>query len=124
VGKQYRVKQCLATSFLEGTANHFLRKAHDPATGDPNRELVKWKFALDPRGETDRAFRCKHVQLLQESHVGGEKEYLFSAFSVFTVREIEHSPTPTDPTTPHRITLEVALDNALFPTDLDLAPWC
>ena len=70
------------------------------------------------------AATLKHVQLLQESHVGGEKEYLFSAFSVFTVREIEHSPTPTDPTTPHRITLEVALDNALFPTDMDLAPWC
>ena len=80
-----------------------------------------------------RKFRCKHVQYLAETHVQGEEEYLFSAFSVFTV-SAEHPPvwsaSPTDPATPHVITVVPALDNKLqpdgqpWPDDLPLAPWC
>jgi hypothetical protein len=128
VGKTYRVKQCLATSFKESTADGFLRKAHDPAMGgDPGRQLAKWKVALDPRGADDAQFRCKHVQYLSETHVPGEEEFLFAVFSVFTVREVEWS---ADPAAPHRITIEAALDNKLdpdgqpWPDDLPLAPWC
>jgi hypothetical protein len=79
---------------------------------------------LDPRGETQRQFRCKHVNLVTEGHVDSEKEYLFSAFSVFTVRSCVWSATPTDPDTPHVITLAAALDNKEYSTDLVLAPWC
>jgi hypothetical protein len=121
------VKQFLATSFKEGTADQFLRKAHEPANGgDPNRELVKWKITLDPRGANDAQFRCKHVQYLTETHVPGEEEFLFAAFSVFTVTDFVVSASPA---TPHRITIEAALDNKLQPdgkpwADLPLAPWC
>jgi hypothetical protein len=128
VGRTYRVKQCLATSFKESTASVFLRKAHDPAMGgDPNRQRVKWKVALDPRGADDAHFRCKHAQYLTETHVQGEEEFLFAVFSVFTVREAQWSD---DPAAPHRITVEAALDNQLqpdgqpWPADLPLAPWC
>jgi GTPase SAR1 family protein len=124
-GKQYRVMQFLATSFLEGKADFFISKAHDPERGgNLGRELVKWKVVLDPRGKHDQQYRCKHVQLLTETHVQGEVEYLFSAFSVFTVTDVQQSLTPTDPATPHMITVEAALDNALYPTDMELAPWC
>ena len=140
-GKEYRVNQFLATSFSVDKADHFVRKSH---RADAGRELVKWRVALDPRGEemhspgdedyqSCRKFRCKHVQYLAETHVQGEEEYLFSAFSVFTV-SAEHPPvwsaTPTDPATPHAITVLPALDNKIqpdgqpWPDDLPLAPWC
>jgi hypothetical protein len=139
VGKTYRVKQCLATSFKESTANAFLLKVRDLAMGgDPKRQLVKWKVALDRRGADDPQFRCKHMQYLSKTHVPGEEEYLFAVFSVFTVTEVEWS---ADPAAPHRITVEAALDNKLqpvflvagvpnpsggqpWPDDLPLAPWC
>ena len=129
VGRTYRVKQFLATSFRESTAKAFLRKAHNPEMGgDPSRQLVMWKVVLDPRGADDPQYRCKHVQYLNnETHVKGEEEFLFTVFSVFTVTEVEWS---ADPTVPHRITVEAALDNKLqsdgqpWPVDLPLAPWC
>jgi hypothetical protein len=92
-------------------------------------ELVKWRVELDGRGEAQREFRCKHVNLVAEGHEDHEKEYLFSAFSVFTVRSCAWSATPTRPDTPHVVTLVAALDNKEFPAepreaDLVLAPWC
>ena len=125
------MNQCLATSFSVGKAESFLRKSH---RADAGRELVKWRVALDPRGETDQKFRCKHVQYMAETHVQGEEEYLFSVFSVFTVsakHKPEWSPTPTDSAKPHLITIVPALDNKYqpgglerWPDDLPLAPWC
>ena len=85
-------------------------------------------MTLDPRGKDDRQYRCKHVNLVTGGHVDSEKEYLFSAFSVFRVVKISPSPTPTNPATPHEITIFAETDNTQFPTtedvDLELAPWC
>ena len=50
----------------------------------------------------------------------GEGEYLFTPYSVFTVRKVKWSD---DRTEPHSITIAAALDNALEPDDLPLAPW-
>ena len=48
---------------------------------------VHWYFHFDPRGETKERYRCKHVMLLEGfSNVSDEVEYLFTAYSVFTVR--------------------------------------
>ena len=123
-GKSYRAQQLLATSFQKDTADNFIVMSMDGA-----RELVRWTVELDARGKHDRKFRCKHVNLVTQGHADGEQEYLFSAFSVFTVTEVKQSRAPTMVDTPHEITVTAALDN----TDrgdgvawgvLDLAPWC
>jgi hypothetical protein len=56
------------------------------------------------------------------THVPGEEEYLFAAFSVFTVCEVVWSDNPTTHN-PHRITVEAAIDNLLENENLPLAPW-
>jgi len=59
------------------------------------------------------------------THCPGEQEFLFQAYSVFTVKEVQWSPLPVATAAqPHRITLVPALDNAGEPDDLPLAPWC
>jgi hypothetical protein len=47
---------------------------------------VHWIFKLDPRGEKNPRYRCKHVNYLEKvTNVPGEEEYLFAPYSVFTV---------------------------------------
>jgi hypothetical protein len=88
--------------------------------------VVQWQVLLDersdPQGQDSLQHRCKHVNFLRVTHVQGEEEYLFAASSVFTVREVIWSDNPTLQT-PHRITIQAAIDNALEPMDLPLAPW-
>merc|ERR1719399_64002 len=121
VGKKYRVSGFLATSLRQSVTNNFMFRAE--AAGYP---VVQWCVQLDrradPQGENSLAHRCKHVNLLRVTHVPGEEEYLFAAFSVFTVREVVWSSAPTMQD-PHRITLEAAIDNAQESEDLPLAPW-
>jgi hypothetical protein len=126
-GRVYRTRQCLATSFSQKKAMEFLQDAWDGAS-----ELVLWEVALDAGGEVDPERRCKHVNLLRATHVRGEEEYLFSAFSVFTVVAFDPgaSRDPTGGADPHLITIRPALDNKFqpngqpWPDDLPLAPWC
>jgi hypothetical protein len=56
---------------------------------------------------------------VRKSLVDGEKEYLFTAYSVFTVLHVEWK----DDDTLSRIVLEAALDNSAEDEDLPLAPW-
>ncbi len=80
---------------------------------------VLWKIVLDP----DR--RCNHVNLVTATHVPGEFEFLFSAYSAFEVVSVHWSLNPRDLARPHKITLFAAPDNKdeNFPEDLPLAPW-
>ena len=64
------------------------------------------------------------MNLVTETHVPGELEYLFAAFSVFSVVAVHWSPTPQDAATPHEITILAAYDNAQEDEGLPLAPWC
>ena len=111
VGKQFRTPQFLSTSKDDGTASNFAYKASEDGF-----EPVVWEFVFHPK------FGCKHVNFLKKSNVEGEEEFLFTAYSVFTVRsrEIKTQPNWMDP---HKIVLEVAPDNRLYPEDLPLAPW-
>jgi hypothetical protein len=123
VGRKYRVPAFLATSVRQQSTNGFMDKA--AAQGYP---VVQWTFEFDlrgdPRGENLSAFRCKHANLLRVSHVEGEFEFLFQAYSVFTVKEVQWSTdTPATRAQPHRITLVPAVDNALEDEDSPLAPW-
>ena len=58
-------------------------------------------------------FWCKHVNFLERANVEGEAEFLFTAYSVFTVlsREFKSQPRWTDPL---KIVLEVALITVIF----------
>ena len=115
VGKKYRVPGFLATSFNERKADDFIGWADTPAT-------VKWIIGVDPRGETNRRYKCKHVNLVTDTHVANEFEYLFSPYSVFTVTRVEWASTPDDA---HTIELRAANDNdnRRESEDLPLAPW-
>ena len=108
----------LATSFSEDKAEEFLYRAHVF-----NRwPAVKWVIRLDPRGEAQHKYRCKHVNLVRHSNVAGEEEFLFAAYSVFTVREARWSATASDDD-PHVVYLDAAIDNRKAPGNLPLAPW-
>ena len=61
---------------------------------------------------------------MTNTHVEGEKEFLFTAFSVFTVEVVNWSATPMDEATPHEITIVAADDNKAEPVGLPLSPWC
>ena len=112
-GKEYRVPGFLATSFSEAIARRFI---YNEATAY-GRPGVLWKVHVDP----DPSRRCKNVNFVRHSLVAGEQEYLFAAYSVFTIRRVTWSADPTS--TPHLIELDAALDNALCSEDLPLAPW-
>jgi hypothetical protein len=123
VGKKYRVPGFLATATVKNVTNTFMHRAE--AMGYP---VVQWCIRLDqrsdPQGGNSMNHRCKHVNLLRVTHCPGEEEYLFAAFSVFTVRGVVWSASrPSTMQDPHRITLEAAIDNSLEAEDLPLAPW-
>eukprot|EP01046_Picozoa_sp_COSAG06_P086873 COSAG06_NODE_33425_length_490_cov_0.777494_1_plen_96_part_00 len=67
-----------------------------------------WIVRVDPAGEDDPTKRCKHVNFVEHSLVAGEFEYLFTAYSIFTVRRV----TWGDGAEPHRIELDAASDNS------------
>ena len=83
---------------------------------------VRWVVHFDVRGETSFRYRCKHVSLVTRSNVRGEEEYLFAPYSVFTVRSVAFSETPTEET-PHVIELDAAIDNRTESDGLPTAPW-
>ena len=113
VGKKYRVPGFLATSFSEKVADDFIGYSSMKAT-------IKWVIKFDPRGREQMPFRCKHVNLVDKTHVPGEEEYLFAPYSVFTVDEVTWA---SDPDESHRVVLLACIDNQREPTDLPLCPW-
>ena len=67
--------------------------------------------------------KINHVNLVKKTVTGlpDEQEYLFAAYSAFTVRSAAwRAGTVADP---HRIDLDAAVDNKDEPLDLQLAPW-
>ena len=113
--KKYRVPGFLATSFSEKKAIEFAFN-NGTALGRPR---VLWVVHVDRRGRDDAKYRCKHVNFVKHAHVTGEQEYLFSAYSVFTVRTCVWA----EGDALSRIEVNAALDNLAEPEDLPLAPW-
>lgn len=93
-------------------ADTFIARATGPAK-------IKWIVHIDPAGEHNPELRCKHVNYVANTHVAGEAEFLFTPYSVFTVRSVTWSAD----TSPHRVVLDAAVDNKLEREDLPLAPW-
>ena len=115
VGRKFRVSQFLATSFDRTVATGFMVRAK---TGGPVNARVLWRVDLDSD------LGCDHVNFVSETHVPGEFEFLFAAFSAFTVVAARWDLLSTPPQ--HEIRIRAAVDNtdAAFPENLDLAPWC
>ena len=117
-GKKYRVPGFLATSFDKNVSQQFLYNAWKGQKFPP----IQWQIKVHPKGAQDFNYKCKHVNLVLNSHVGNEVEFLFAAYSVFTVTRVTWSANATD-NKPHVIQLEAAIDNSKEPEDLPLAPW-
>jgi len=109
VGKVYRAPGFLATSFQESKAMEFANKAmlEIPWANEWGNQSVLWVIHVDPAGEQDVTKRCKHVNFVTHSLVGGEAEYLFTAYSIFTVRSVTWGAGGAL----HRIELDAASDN-------------
>ena len=109
-GREFRQPAFLATSFLESTADAFMRRSSLPVK-------VKWTIRIDP------ARKCRHVNLVTRRVPGlpDEQEYLFAPYSAFTVRSARWAAGTDDD--PHVIELDAAPDNVGPSEDLPLAPW-
>ena len=109
----------LATSASEPTAKRFMRNV--PA----KYSKCFWTFKMDPRGKHDPRFQCQHVYIVSKRalRVRDEQEWLFQHFAPFRIKEVQWSTSPTDDSTPHRITLEVLLDSKAHSEKLPLSPW-
>merc|ERR1712070_365775 len=103
----------LATTPCQEVADEFLKFAQQP---------LLWVIHVDKKE------KCWHVNYMDESQfmdseaIPSEKEFLFSPFSVFTVRAVHWQENATAGV-PHRIELDVHYDNKLAPETLPLAPW-
>jgi hypothetical protein len=84
-GKQYRVPQFLASSFNWEVAEDFTLKSIDGGQVASGGKTVLWKFEIDAVEGTDHAILMRKV----DTHFPGEIEFLFSAYSVFTVVKTE-----------------------------------
>jgi hypothetical protein len=112
VGKKYRVPGFLATSAHHNVCEDFMDQAQ--ARGFP---VVEWRITFAAQG-------CKHVNLLRVTHVAGEEEHLFQAYSGFEVEAVQWSAvTPATTQQPHRITIRAEPDNRRVLETLALAPW-
>jgi len=110
--KTYRAPMFIATSTKKHVAlNMFCSRVTAPC------EPVLWKFHFHPD------CKCVHVNYLDKSLIEGEEEFLFSAYSVFTVMQVDWKESPTW-INAHVIDLAVSPDNLLEKEDLPLAPWC
>ena len=107
-GNQFRQPAFLATSFSEQVARDFIARC----TMDSK---VLWRVRIDPEK------KCNHVSLIRKTNVPGEAEYLFVAYSAFTVLSADwRAGTTADP---HVVELLAAVDNMAEPEGLNLAPW-
>ncbi|XRB24114.1 SAP domain-containing protein [Pseudoscourfieldia marina] len=109
--RAYRVPMLLATSFDKGVAKGFMDRQPE------SMPKVLWTIKLDAED------KCKHVNYLEKiTNIQGESEFLFSAYSAFTVEEITWSEDPYNGD-PHLVTLKAVSDNKKVADDVPCAPW-
>ena len=69
----------------------------------------------------DAQHKCRHVNLVRNTNVPGEDEYLFAPYSAFKVVNASWRAGTNDQ--PHEVELYAAIDNQWPREDLPLAPW-
>jgi hypothetical protein len=107
-GKKYRVNMFLATSFKREKAMEFARADYARAGNPPTMFIFHYSAA-----------GCVHVNYIK-SLIPEESEFLFPAFSVFTVRSTNFSSSTAELSEIH---LDVAPDNFTESENLPLSPW-
>lgn len=107
-GRKYRQPAYLATSFCRDVAEGFLWRSVLPCK-------ILWIVHIDP------SLKCVHVNLVRQSNVDGEEEYLFAPYSAFTVLSAKWGVGTNED--PHMVELAAAPDNRTVREDLDLAPY-
>jgi hypothetical protein len=107
-GKKYRVNMFLATSFKREKAMEFARADYARAGNPPTMFIFHYSAA-----------GCVHVNYIK-SLIPEESEFLFPAFSAFTVRSTNFSSSTTELSEIH---LDVAPDNLTESENLPLSPW-
>lgn len=116
-GKKYRAPAYVATTKIQQVTQGFLQKVHKD--GLPP---VLWIIHVDHRDG------CSHVNYVERSNMESEKEYLFVAYSVFTVRSVVWKARPTWKE-PHCIEVDAASCNLIETEEeergipIPLAPW-
>ena len=103
VGKTYRCPGFLATSFKQEVSMKFVGLSMMKKI-----PTILWIVLLDEKGTTDPKHRCMHASFVQKSHLGNEREFLFSPYSVFHVVATEWSPGIKKH---HTVVLRAATDN-------------
>jgi hypothetical protein len=98
-GVRFRMPAFLSSSADQEVTERFILEAFEA-----KQPCVQWKIMLDTRGKTNVKFRCKHVNLVVNTHFHDEKEFLFAPYSVFEVVETKWSANPNY-MEPHQITL-------------------
>ena len=105
-------KRCQHVNFVQHTlvsrAVLLIRALHCSTAKMQSTVAIGWHYSPHPH----------YTMWLQ---VPGEEEYLFTAYSVFTV--MNDPIWGANSTDRHEIHLQAALDNKLEPEDLPLAPW-
>ncbi len=101
-GVRYRMPAFLSSSVDQEVTERFILEAFEA-----KQQCVQWKILLDSRGKTNVKFRCKHVNLVVNTHFADEKEFLFAPYSVFEVVETKWSANPNY-MEPHQITVRYA----------------
>jgi len=107
VGKKFRTGMFMASSFKRAVALEFMSR-HGAGT-----RPVLWTIVLDER-------KCAHANLVERlTVVKGETEFLFPAYSTFTVEAADFG----EQSEYHQVTLRAAQDNMEEAEDLPTAPW-
>lgn len=110
---KYRAPRIVPTSFEYDEAF-----ASRQCTAGSPLEPVKWTFHLP------KSRRCAQANYItrRAGNLKEEHEFLFAAYSVFTVKSVHCSAKPY--AIPHEIHVEVATDNRDELDILTSAPWC
>eukprot|EP00729_Bicosta_minor_P005524 gene5524-5614_t len=121
--KKYRVPGFLATTFNLDIAHVFCERAYKASqSAGMDSAAVIWVVHVDKRGASNQRYRNRNASLIRKSQVEGEEEYLFVPYSVFTVTKVVRGES-SGFSRPFEIHVQAALDNALEPQDLIMAPW-
>merc|ERR1712167_84685 len=108
---KFRMRNYLATSYKRENADFFASRAwsyYQNKTPPEDQPSVIFKIHVDPRGKDDPSKLCQNVnQIVKRANgVPDEFEYLFTPYSVFTIKKFVESPKiKATPSHPHIIHL-------------------
>ena len=122
------MRNYLATSYKRTKADSFAIRAwsyYQNKSPPEDQPAVIFQIQVDPRGKEDPSKLCQNVNKIVKRAKGvpDEHEYLFTPYSVFTIKCFEKSSKlKATPSHPHIIHLVAALDSKQEDDDLIVLP--